>query len=199
MTSPAPHADRPASDPSRPPSRRVSPGLDPAGEAPSPRGRIGEDRYPRPLQILHWLVVALVAVQVVSSEAMEAWFDGPRAADAGAAFSTGALIHAVTGTGILLLMAARLLMRFSYGTPPSPGDLPKPVRILAWVNHFAFYVLLFALPITGIVAANFVPGIAGAHGLLTRALYAVLALHVAAVLWHMLVLRDGLLWRMIGR
>jgi cytochrome b561 len=177
---------------------RVSPGAAP-GEPPSPSGRIAQDRYPLPIRVLHWLVVALVLVQVISSDWMEAWFDRARVADAAAPLSSGALVHAVTGAAILLLMAIRFLVRFSWGTPPAPGDLPVGLRILSRLNHFAFYLLLVALPLTGLMAVFFAPAVAWTHSVLTIALYAVLALHVAAVLWHMLVLRDGLLWRMLGR
>lgn len=177
---------------------RVSPGA-PPGEPPAPPGRIARDRYPVPIQILHWLVVALVLAQVISSDWMEDWFDGPRVADAAAPLSSGALVHAITGAAILVLMGARFVARFSWGTPPAPGDLPVGLRVLSRLNHFAFYLLLVALPLTGLMAVFFAPAVAWTHSVLTIALYAVLALHVAAVAWHMLVLRDGLLWRMLGR
>lgn len=177
---------------------RATPGFASA-EPPTPHGRIAHERYPAPIRILHWLVVALVVVQVISSMAMAAWFEGARAENPAAPLSPGALVHAATGTAVLLLMAARFLVRLAYGTPPAPGDLPGWLRTVSRLNHFAFYLLLVALPITGVASAFFVPALATTHVVLTRALYGVLALHVAAVVWHMLVLRDGLLWRMLGR
>jgi cytochrome b561 len=98
--------------------------------------------------------------------------------------------------------------------------MPRWQEVAARLNHWALYVLLFALPLTGWLmssAANrpaswfglvqlpdFVApderleeAFEAAHEFLVNALFALVGLHVAAALKHQFVDRDGLFLRML--
>jgi cytochrome b561 len=127
--------------------------------------------------------------------------------------------HKWAGISILVLSALRLLWR---ATHRPPADLPMPVwqQRAARFTHGAFYVLFFAVPLTGWAyssAAGFpivwfgvlpLPDFVGAdkavaeairplHGVLAGTLAALVVVHVAAVIKHQLFDRDGLLSRML--
>ena len=85
---------------------------------------------------------------------MEEFFD--KAEDAGvlAGFPTDpvAMAHALGGGTILVLMLVRLGLRLAYGAPPPPASLTPVLQLASRVTHYAFYVLLIALPATGMTA-----------------------------------------------
>jgi cytochrome b561 len=155
--------------------------------------------YPRPIRILHWTIVGLIALQLLSADFMEAFFRRVEDQPVGILpDNAGALMHAAGGVLILILMAARFLMRLKLGTPPIPRDLAPPLRILARLNHFAFYVVLVLLPLSGASAVFFAREFGDIHETLVIVLFVIIGLHLAGVAFHMIVLRDGLLWRMLA-
>jgi|SRR5690348_6846504 len=82
---------------------------------------------------LHWIIVAGIAVQWWLAEA------GDRLMP----------LHQSIGMSILALALVRLAWRAVNPSPAWPLDMrPYEIR-LARVVHVAFYVLLFAIPITG--------------------------------------------------
>lgn len=67
-----------------------------------------------------------------------------------------------------------------------------------WASHVALYVLLIALPVTGLLAwfGGFTQ-LADLHGRLLKVLmWGLIGLHVLAALYHQFILKDGLLNRM---
>jgi cytochrome b561 len=101
-----------------------------------------------------------------------------------------------------------------------PTTLKPYERVLANVTHFGLYLLLFAMPLTGWMMTSargfpvswfgffqlpdFVPkndalynAMKETHDTLALALYAIVALHVAAALKHHFVLKDDVLRRML--
>lgn len=148
---------------------------------------------------LHWTIVVLVIVQLVSHEGMEHAFD--RFEDAGfPAFPWDALaaVHAVSGAAILLLMLARIAVRVRKGAPPLPADIPRVQQLAAHASHYALYGLLVVLPLTG-VAAVFGGSEAAAdlHSLLVSLLWIVVIVHVLAAIYHAVIRRDGVFQRII--
>ncbi len=164
-------------------------------------------------QFLHWLIVALIAVQAALG-------------------LTGMLLppdmeklavlarHKSIGITILGLATVRLLWRWLNPTPPLPSNLEPYERLLARVTHAALYVLLFAMPLTGWMMSSargfpvswfnllqlpdLVPKsrmlygtMVTAHAALAIALAVTLALHVAGALRHHFVLKDDTLRRML--
>jgi cytochrome b561 len=159
---------------------------------------IAEQVYPRQLRALHWMVVALVIVQLFSADWMEDFFRRAEHLPLGTLPDTaGSALHALSGATILVLMAVRFLIRLKYGTPPLPSDLPRGLQLLALTNHFAFYAVLVLMPLTGLSALMFARDLGAVHEALKNVLYVLVGLHLAGVAFHMFVLRDGLLWRML--
>jgi cytochrome b561 len=148
--------------------------------------------------VLHWAVFALVIVQLVSHEGMEHYWDRVRqGTEDGLPTDFLSLLHAASGAAILVLVLLRLVLRRRWGTPPL-SDMHPALSAAARANHFAFYVVLILLPLSGTAAV--LGGIgwsAALHGLLVTLLWVLVGLHVLAVIYHTAVRRDGLIWRML--
>lgn len=175
---------------------------------------------------LHWLIAGLLLVQVPLGFRMNAVYDellATRATDFGPLLQLS-MLHHTTGFLILILATIRLGWRATSTTPaPTPG-LAAYQRWLAGATHAFLYALLFAFPLSGWAALSayegefpiyffgfdavprLVPQADGSHApyefyaeiheACWRAGAVLLALHVAAALWHQFVRRDGLLARM---
>jgi cytochrome b561 len=123
--------------------------------------------------------------------------------------------HMGGGILILILMLIRLFVRTR--TPhPTPATAGNPLLDrIAWASHRMFYIAVFGMAGSGLfmaVQAGLFGSVFGGHGPLppdfwvfpartvhyafSRLLMALIALHVAAALFHAVVLRDGLLRRM---
>ena len=128
-------------------------------------------------------------------------------------------VHKSLGMTLLFLSVLRLMVRAATKAPPEPSSFGVLLRCAARLNHLALYLILFAMPLTGyafsaaggyslkyfwtfswprLVSGS--PGIAHAgeiaHDTLAYVVYAVVALHIAATVWHASVMRDGTLARM---
>jgi cytochrome b561 len=124
--------------------------------------------------------------------------------------------HKSLGIAILLLALIRLATRLRYGAPSLPIDLPEPMKLAAYLSHYALYALMIGMPLIGwamLSAGSYpvvlyggirLPPIAppsdslhtllwNAHFYLAFAFFAVVLLHIAAALFHGLVRRDGVL------
>ena len=129
--------------------------------------------------------------------------------------------HKTLGIVILVLALIRLAVRFRYGAPPLPADLPEPMRLAAHLSHYALYALMIAMPLLGwgmLSAAAYPVVLYGniqlpqilplndtlhtalwnAHFYLAFAFYALILMHLAAALFHALVRRDGVFQSMAG-
>lgn len=155
------------------------------------------DTYGRAQIALHWIVVLLLAGSFFSHDLMQGAWRALRRG--GEVAGTGHLVHVVFGFLILAALAARLLLRRRHGAPaPLPGA-PWMARI-ASLTHAALYFLLALVPLAGIGAWYFgINGMAEAHEILFNLLALVVGLHVAAALYHQIVLKDGILARMAWR
>jgi cytochrome b561 len=160
-----------------------------------------------PLQrTLHWVMAAcilamlFVGVGMVSTIAPE--------------YLTLVNIHKPLGILIPILALIRLVVRLRYGAPPLPLDLPEPMKLAAYLSHYALYALMIAMPLIGwamLSAAEYPvviwPGVwlppilpldPGLHSLLWNAhfylaflFFALILMHLAAGLFHALIRRDG--------
>jgi cytochrome b561 len=169
-------------------------------------------RYGWVAQSLHWVVVALLVVQVTLGKVADSL---PVGLERLIMMSR----HKSFGITILGLAVIRLAWRWFDPPPPTP-PMPRWQEIAARLNHWCLYVLLFALPVTGWLmssAANrpaswfglaqlpdFVAPDEGleetfetAHEFLVNVLFVLAGLHVAAALKHQFLDRDGLLLRML--
>ncbi len=160
---------------------------------------------------LHWLVAALIVVQVVLGGIASDLKLSPLKLDL-------FVWHKSVGMLVLALVLVRLGWRL--GQPvPRPPDVSPLLRRLATLTHVLLYVLLLVIPLSGWVV-NSAAGIpvklfwlvplpdltdpddalkesaAEVHEIAIGLLLAVLVLHVSAALWHQFVRRDGILRRM---
>jgi cytochrome b561 len=175
-----------------------------------------DDRFDGISIMLHWLTVLLIVIQFASIWAREA---------AGHHGSLGAALlssHWTSGVLIWFVAVARLVWRYSCAhLPPFPPSMPKIQQSIAKANEYGLYVLLLAMPVTGLmrvflrgqpfdwffwhVPALLEPNPAlrsifvEAHEFGAKALMVLIGLHAGAALFHRLVLRDNVLQRMLPR
>ena len=145
---------------------------------------------------LHWAVVALLAGSFLTHEAMEDALRGAiRGEIAGGAMANA---HRAFGIVVAVLAMARIALRVQHGAPPLPPGTPPLIALASKLTHAALYALLLAIPFTG-AAAWFGPSrdIGEVHELLFNLLAVLVALHVAAAVFHQVVLKDELMRRMI--
>lgn len=170
---------------------------------------------------LHWLVAALFLVMLAIGFAMtnlpltHPW-----------TFPLYQL-HKSIGATIFLLVAFRLCWRWLGEVPPLPASLTPLERMAARLTHGGLYAALLAMPLAGWVIVSASPlGIptvlfglirlphisfvaahpqkkeigalaSSVHEGLAWAALALVALHVAAALWHHAVRKDDVLRRML--
>lgn len=168
-------------------------------------------KYHPALIALHWLLAFMIVLSlcmgsVVLKELSNA-SPGKLAALRG---------HMLAGISILALMLARLVVRLRTAKP-APASLGNPMLDgLKVATHYGLYALVILMAASGIALSQ-QAGLPGAvfggsgaalpesfgafsarlaHGLVAKALVALVALHALAALYHHLVRRDGLLLRM---
>lgn len=164
-------------------------------------------------QLLHWLIAALIAVQITLGLIGTAL---PLGMEKLAMLAR----HKSVGLTILALALIRLLWRSLNPTPRLPDTLKPYERVLARLTHVALYGLLFALPMTGWIMSSArgfpvswfnlvqLPNVAPhstvlyhdmvrVHVLLALSLGLILVLHIAAAFKHHFVLKDDTLRRML--
>jgi len=167
-------------------------------------------RYPRAMRMLHWVVAPLVSAVLVLGLLLESLPEDVR--------GQGYSLHKSLGVTILLLMVVRVLVRWRATLPqPTPG-LRRWERVLAQGVHYAFYVLLFAMPISGIImsqAGGHPVALFGlelpvvvpqdkmlgrlayeSHELIGYTLIGLFALHLGGILKHLLIDRTNIIKRM---
>lgn len=90
------------------------------------------------------------------------------------------------------LAIVRILMRLVVGAPRAPRNVHRVIQMLAVASHVALYAVLLALPVAGLLARyiNF-DTFGPVHVAFTRLLLVLVAAHIAAALWHLLVRRDS--------
>jgi cytochrome b561 len=182
----------------------------PSTRAVSETGR----RYNATAQSLHWVSALLMFIVIPLAWVMVAM---PKDAPSRELFYT---LHKSVGLTILVLVAYRLAWRATHPAPPSPRSLAQWERLAGRVSHWLLYVILVGMPASGYVMSaagghpvNYfglftVPGLpknmavaSAAHWLHVAsgqwAVYALIALHLLATVWHIVVRRDAVLARML--
>jgi cytochrome b561 len=159
------------------------------------------DRYDTAAQILHWLIAAAVIGLVLAGLTLR--YDLVPKPTA----RTLSLLHIGTGLTVFVLMALRLGLRILRPPPALPTPIPPAEQVLAKTGHALFYVLLFAMPVFGVLFVQSEGHAVSWFGLVTLppilgkseavkhlfeflhfwggiAVIGLLALHVAAVFHH---------------
>jgi cytochrome b561 len=158
-------------------------------------------RYKSIVVWIHWITALLVVTQVVIGFTFDEFMErGPARSELFA-------WHKTLGATILVLALVRLAVRLLNPPPPYPTDFPKWERFLAVWNHRLFYILLIALPLTGLAAVSgraedgtvpllfglklpALPGISpengfgDLHAILVFTTLALVVLHVGAALYN---------------
>ncbi|MBX3584645.1 MAG: cytochrome b/b6 domain-containing protein [Rhizobiaceae bacterium] len=148
---------------------------------------------------LHWLVVAILAVQLTTSSAIErshtAHYQGVEPDPWDLLLHE---VHTFGGLTVFCIVALRILLRIIGGASSGSTNQARLLRIVATVNHVLLYGVLLALPVTG-VAARYLDFLyyGPIHVALTRLLLVLVLLHMAAALWHLLIRRDDIVGRML--
>ena len=164
---------------------------------------------------LHWItVLAIIGLAIVGTQMDEL----PTSLMKVKVYS----LHKSFGLTVLALTALRLAWRFYAGAPALP-PMPKWQRVAAHASHVALYALLFAMPLSGWLLHSAsskagyalkwfglfkVPSIAAydpalkhlaeeLHEGLFKAIFVVVAIHVAAAFKHHFLQRDQTLHRML--
>jgi cytochrome b561 len=168
-------------------------------------------RYGGAAQLLHWVTTAALFLMLPFVWVAENFPDGPTKV-------FWYLLHESFGLCILLLVIARVTWRFVRPPTDSLRAGSRLMDLVARANHGLLYAVLMVMPVTGyLIASNGQPvpffGIVSLPGLPKNdalalwadtihvyaqfALYAAFILHLAGTVWHVAVLRDGLLDRML--
>lgn len=154
---------------------------------------------------LHWSVALLVAFQF-----------------AGGIAGIEDDAHATAGVTVLVLMPARLLWRWLVPLPDWAPNLSSTEKRVMSVYERTLYAMLFAKPLTGLLLMGaddddvkllgsiklpslfpesdyFEDLFSSLHFWSGVILLAALAVHLFVVFRHQVLLRDGMLYRMLGR
>jgi cytochrome b561 len=169
-------------------------------------------RFGRVAIAFHWTIAGALLAVVILALAVDEMGRG-EARD----FVLAA--HKSLGITIFMLTAFRLAWRLGHPAPPLPPDMTRWQRIAAWATHAFLYLATFLMPITGYVSVaargretsffglfpvpTWVPldrslslSAEQAHDTGQYLLYALIAAHVGAALYHRLILKDQVLNRM---
>jgi cytochrome b561 len=174
-----------------------------------PRAKAG--RFDQISIALHWLTVLLIIAQLAT-----AWAASKGGGD------TPALLTAHRSMGVLtwIVVVARLIWRHGFAyLPPFPASMSKLQQRAAKLNEYGLYGLLLIEPLTGVGSSLFrgrpftlfawqVPVVLAPDKMISHmfhsihefgvwALLALIGLHATAALFHGLILRDGVLQRML--
>jgi len=180
-----------------------------------------EQRYGVVGQTLHWVIALLILAQWYLAELAEE-AESEKATHPIAALHQLALLarHKEIGLTILFLALLRLAWRWYSPPPRMPVSMARwQVNAATW-THYLFYVLLFAMPLSGLTISvtskysmsyfglftipNFLAGnrelnetMEEVHEVLFDTLVVLAVIHVLAALKHQFIDRDDVLRRML--
>jgi cytochrome b561 len=179
-------------------------------------GTLPPKRYPPFSKLLHWLVAICVLTTLPVALTMTRIADGPLKDNL-------FVLHKSLGILILLLMLLRVINRFVAGAPAPEPDIAEWQKTVSSVVHSLLYILLLAMPIVAWIGMSYVGMTTPFFGLfelpplpftknehLSEQIFAVhrwvgyllaliAALHIAAALHHLLILKDYVAQRMLPR
>ncbi len=162
-------------------------------------------------RLLHWTMAVMVLTMLGIGVAMVASL---------AEYHVLVSIHRPLGIAILILVVVRFVNRLLNRPPPFPATMSRAERLAATASEYTMYGLMFVQPLVGwgmVSAARYPLVLFGrvhlpfilpsdpmlyavlrkAHTVLAYFLFLTILAHVAAILWHTLIVRDGMLTRMV--
>jgi len=170
-----------------------------------------QQQFAGSMRFLHWVMAAMVLTMLGIGVAMVASLGD---------YHRLVSIHRPLGILILIFVVIRFVNRRLHKLPPFPPTMSPQERFVASASEILLYTLLFVLPLVGwgmLSAARFPIVMFGSvhlfpilphsvmlyaflrktHTFLAYLLFLAFVAHFGAVLFHTLVLRDGLLSRMV--
>lgn len=161
-------------------------------------------------RLLHWTMAAMVLTMLCIGVAMVASL---------ARYHVLVSIHRPLGIAILILVVVRFVNRRLNPPPPFPATMSPTERLGATASEFTMYGLMFVLPLVGwgmLSAAHYPVVLFGsvhlpfilpqsgrlysflrpAHTVLAYVFALTFLAHFGAILFHTLIVRDGILTRM---
>jgi cytochrome b561 len=166
---------------------------------------------------LHWIMAALIFGLIAVGLYIPTIGDAPELE----AYKMRVYdLHKWTGIAVLALVLWRLAIRLRRRPEPAEGLAPWELKA-SKIAHAALYALMIAMPLTGWTSSSalgfpvvwlgvlplpdLVPRhtelgffLLAVHQTLAWVLIPLLAAHVAAVVWHVAVRKDGVLRRMVS-
>jgi cytochrome b561 len=164
-----------------------------------------------PMRVLHWLLAASLVSMLFIGVGMVGSLD-----------HYGALlaVHRPLGILVLVLAVVRLIVRWRSSLPPFPETMSERERFIASASEKLMYALMISLPLIGwlMLSAGHTPivlvgplhlppllapnprlfaTLRSLHTGLAYTLFITFLAHLGAVLFHTLIVRDGLLSRML--
>ena len=171
-------------------------------------------RYSSTAIALHWIVAVLVLVMIGLGLYMT---DIPRGTPERTFFYN---LHKSIGVTVAIVVLIRLWWRFGHPPPPLPTSVPAWQVQASRLSHALLYLCLILMPLSGFSASQFtkygvtyfglfkIPPVGwenkviydflqGIHGVTAVLLIALVIIHVAAALKHLLFDRDRVFVRML--
>lgn len=162
---------------------------------------------------LHWLMAIMVFIMIPVGTIMIQ--EGLARPTQDALF----ILHKGLGASLLVLIVLRFAWRLTHRPPPLPASVPRAQALAARAVHWGLYFFVFVMAASGFARVRLggfpielldalgVPPMLpeneplaeiakGIHATARFGLIALIALHVAAALYHRFVLRDGVVSRM---
>jgi cytochrome b561 len=161
-------------------------------------------------RLLHWTMAAMVLTMLGIGVAMVASL---------ANYHVLVSIHRPLGVAILILVVVRFVNRLLHPPPPLPATMSRAERLAATASELTMYSLMFVLPLVGwgmLSAAHYPIVLFGSlhlpyilphnamlyavlrkgHTILAYLFFLTFLAHFGAMLFHTLIVRDGILKRM---
>jgi len=168
-------------------------------------------QFPGLMRLLHWLMAAMVLTMLCIGVAMVASLGD---------YHWLVSLHRPLGISVLILVAIRYVNRQLSTMPPFPPTMSAQERLVAHASEVLLYTLLFVEPLVGwgmLSAARYPIVMFGSlhlfpilphsamlyavlrktHTLLAYLLFVAFIAHFGAILFHALIVRDGMLSRML--
>jgi len=167
-------------------------------------------QFPAFSRLLHWTMAAMVLTMLCIGVAMVASLTD---------YHVLVSIHRPLGIAILILVVVRFVNRLLNPPPPLPATMSRAERLAATASEYTMYGLMFVLPLVGwgmLSAARYPIVLYGslhlpfilphdamlysvlrkAHTVLAYLFFLTFIAHFGAILFHTLIVRDGILKRM---
>ena len=162
-------------------------------------------------RILHWTMAAMILTMLFIGVAMVASL---------ADYHLLISIHRPLGIAVLILVIVRYANRKLNPPPPFLADMSSEERFVAHASEMLMYAMMFAMPLIGwgmLSAARYPIVLFGpihlppilphslmlyavlrkTHTIVAYLFFATFIAHFSGVLFHMLIMRDGLIDRMV--